>query len=239
MSEIKVNIIGSHSDMQLRMQEYKKVLNELHVSLPSTNCFEVSHADNSKIIPVLKSYAVAVSKYINAATTDKYYIDDIFNTFSFRPVEDLKNQKYATMFLMMTDYLSHECKTVAYELHEKLTGLGLKYPSLYGSLQYHKTNRVFGLKYDIKRDCLFGRALLNDVACYIDEIILSTPNIKKPFYKSTCYLCNGTKTVHDKCAHRVVYEIANQTYYNCNYMSFEFDKIEKGDVDSIINLLKI
>lgn len=205
-----------------------------------SDTFEVSYPDYPNVMRTIKSFIEGAQHYINAATTDKYYIRDIVHTFSFRPVENPSDWPYEPIFLMNTDYLPDSQKKIAYHLHERLKGLNLKYSGLYESISYNKSGkRVFSMKHDMVNDTIAGRALLNRPAEYLDAIALLSENLKLPFFQSTCNFCNHKKSAQTKCPHRISYEAAGKTFYNCNYSAFSFSQIGFEDIEGILKLLSL
>lgn len=149
-------------------------------------------------------------------------------------------QEHETMFLIMTDYYNDTIKNVLYTFHDKLKNLGFKYPSLYASLQYTKNgSRRISLGNGDRADSINCRIIFNNIDKIVGVIKSSSPNIKNPFYSSSCHFCGGQSNPEKPCPKRTIHEIDGQIFYNCKMVSFVFNDIQKEDLDILVKLIKI
>lgn len=231
-----------YNKIQSKLQDFGFIIKEFNGKSfeKGITDFSISYPDNPNMITVIKAFSEAVKPYIDNATTDKYYIDDIFNLFTYRPLEDKTKQKHETMFLMMTDYYNESVRNILYSFHEKIKYIGFKYESLYGSLGYLKNgSRRISFGYGSTADNINMRIIFNNIDKIIDIVKSSSPNIKNPFYSSSCHFCGGQSNFEKPCPKRTVHEIDGQTFYNCKMVSFVFNDIQKEDLDVLVKLIKI
>ena len=228
--------------VQLKLQDFGFVIDGFNGKTFDRGLmdFSVSYPDDPDVIITLKALSFAAQPFIENATTDKYYIDDVFNLFSFRPLEDRATQIHETMFLMMTDHYSDKIKVTLYAFHKKMKMLGFKYPGLYGSISYEKNGiRNISFGYGATKDIISARIIFKDIEQLKSVIQPSNMKINSPFRQSTCKFCAKRETPDKPCPKRVTHEFDGKTYHNCKMLSFVFNDIQLADIDDLIKLIKI
>jgi|GEM_PF-637708 len=219
--------------------------------------FTVLYPDNPLLLKVANIYASS-QDFISPQTSSG---NTRFESFSYRWVEDPREQKYEPIFHVKMDTSLKQTAQIQEWLHEKADEYGfkidMKKPFDKGCVYYQKGSKEFihvGERRFGHEDRIWGAPHTGEIETYTkvifrdvfstepDKILVLGKKFPDVFGKGNpalCSRCNERKSPDETCSMRIIYDYNGKNYENCAYGSFYFRNLTLDNFKDIFDLFLI